>query len=102
MPGHIPLLDERSLARLREYVISLRRDTNGVLPLAQLVGLAGDVHSPVGITLDLRASETLVLISLGQDVEIVVRPPASRIASLQILLGFGRPRLGLSILMLRK
>jgi DNA-binding NarL/FixJ family response regulator len=59
MPGHIPSLDEESLAKLREYVMSLRRDTDGSLPLAQLVGLARDVRSSTGITLDLRASEQL-------------------------------------------
>jgi DNA-binding NarL/FixJ family response regulator len=59
MPGHIPSLDGQSLARLREYVVSLRRQTNGRLPLAQLVGLARDVRAEAGITLDLRASEQL-------------------------------------------
>jgi DNA-binding CsgD family transcriptional regulator len=59
MPGHLPFLDERSLARLRQYVFSLRRDTNGALPVSQLVGLARDVSSPAGITLDLRATEQL-------------------------------------------
>jgi DNA-binding NarL/FixJ family response regulator len=59
MPGHIPSLDEQSLARLREYVVTLRYETNGALPLARLVGLARDVSSPAGITLDLRATERL-------------------------------------------
>jgi DNA-binding NarL/FixJ family response regulator len=59
MPGHIPSLDEQSLACLREYVVSLRHQTNGQLPLSQLVGLARDVRAEAGITLDLRASEQL-------------------------------------------
>jgi DNA-binding NarL/FixJ family response regulator len=59
MPGYIPSLDEQSLARLREYVLTLRHETNGALPLAQLVGLARDVSLPAGITLDLRATERL-------------------------------------------
>lgn len=77
MPGHIPSLDEKSLARLREYVLSLRRDTDGALPLAQLVGLARDVQSPAGITLDLRATEQLgaplVVVRIAEPV--VVTPP---------------------------
>jgi DNA-binding NarL/FixJ family response regulator len=75
MPGHIPPLDERSLARLREYVFSLRRHTAGALPLAQLVGLARDVHSPAGITLDLRASE-----QLGTPLVVVRIPDAAATA----------------------
>jgi DNA-binding NarL/FixJ family response regulator len=59
MPGHIPALDDQSLERLREYVLSLQHETNGSLPVAKLVGLARDVHSSAGITLDLRASEKL-------------------------------------------
>src|SRR5260370_6229822 len=75
MPGHIPLLDERSLARLREYVFSLRRNTNGALPLGRLVGLARDVHSPAGITLDFRASE-----ELGTPLVVVRIPDAAATA----------------------
>ena len=59
MPGHIPPLDDASLARLREYVHSLKRNTGGVLPISQLVKLAGDVQSSASITLDLKASEQL-------------------------------------------
>ena len=81
MPGHIPALDDSSLARLREYVLSLRRDTAGALPLAQLVGLARDVRAAAGITLDLRATE-----QLGTPL-VVVRipeppPPATPLAGL--------------------
>jgi DNA-binding CsgD family transcriptional regulator len=59
MPGHIPSLDEADLARLREYVVSLRHDTGGSLPVDRLVGLASDVPPGAGVTLDLRASEQL-------------------------------------------
>jgi DNA-binding NarL/FixJ family response regulator len=59
MSEDIPSLDDQTLARLREYVVSLRRKTNGRLPLSQLVGLARDVRSEAAITLDLRASEQL-------------------------------------------
>jgi DNA-binding CsgD family transcriptional regulator len=59
MPGHIPSLDEGALTRLREYVVSLRHETGGSLPVGQLVGLAGDVPPGAGVTLDLRASEQL-------------------------------------------
>lgn len=59
MPGHIPSLDEHSLARLRQYVLALRRHTSGTLPMDQLVGLARDVRVPAGVTIDLRASEQL-------------------------------------------
>ena len=59
MPGHIPSLDEPALARLREYVGSLRYETDGSLPVDRLVGLAGDVPPGAGVTLDLRASEQL-------------------------------------------
>lgn len=59
MPGHIPSLDERTLARLRKYVQSMRRETNGTLPIDQIVGMANEVRAPVGVTLDLRATELL-------------------------------------------
>jgi DNA-binding CsgD family transcriptional regulator len=59
MPGHIPSLDEHALARLREYVGSLRHETGGALPVDRLVGLAGDVPPGAGVTLDLRATEQL-------------------------------------------
>jgi DNA-binding NarL/FixJ family response regulator len=59
MPGHIPLLDDHSLARLRRYIRALRRHTSGTLPIDQLVGLARDVRVPAGVTIDLRASGQL-------------------------------------------
>src|SRR5262249_44736319 len=59
MPGHVPSLDEQSLARLRRYVLALRHDPPGALPLDQLVGLARDVSLEAGITIDLRASKQL-------------------------------------------
>jgi DNA-binding CsgD family transcriptional regulator len=59
MPGHIPQLDEGALARLRAYVVSLRHDTGGSLPVDRLVGLAGDVPPGTSVTLDLRTSEQL-------------------------------------------
>jgi DNA-binding CsgD family transcriptional regulator len=59
MPGHLPALDDHSLARLRRYVLALRRRTGGSLPMEQLVGLARDVRTPAGVTIDLRATEQL-------------------------------------------
>ncbi len=75
MPGPVPSLDDKSLARLRKYVLSLRRDIDGALPLAKFVGLASDVRSPAGITLDLRASE-----QLGTPVVVVRIPEAASTA----------------------
>jgi DNA-binding CsgD family transcriptional regulator len=59
MPGHIPSLDEHSLAQLRRYVQTLQHKTNGTLPISQIVGLARDVRAPAGVTIDFRASEEL-------------------------------------------
>src|SRR6516165_7426500 len=59
MPGHIPFLDDQSLARLRRYVAAMRHRTDGTLPMDQLVGLARDVWAPAGLTIDLRASRQL-------------------------------------------
>jgi DNA-binding NarL/FixJ family response regulator len=59
MPGHIPSLDDHSLAQLRRYVRALRHQTDGTLPVGQIVGLARDVRVPAGVTIDLRASREL-------------------------------------------
>jgi DNA-binding NarL/FixJ family response regulator len=61
MPMHdqSAVLDDRSLAGLRRCLLTLRRQTNGTLPIDQLVKLARDVAVPVGVTIDFRASEQL-------------------------------------------
>jgi DNA-binding CsgD family transcriptional regulator len=59
MPGHNPSLDEHALAQLRRYVQTLQHETNGTLPLSQIVGLARDVRAPAGVTIDFRASAEL-------------------------------------------
>jgi DNA-binding NarL/FixJ family response regulator len=59
MPGHIPSLDDRSLARLRRCLAHMPHCTNGTLPIDQLVQLAGSARLPVGVTIDLRATKQL-------------------------------------------
>jgi DNA-binding NarL/FixJ family response regulator len=84
MPGHIPALDDRSLSRLRRYVLSLQRQTSGTLPMDQLVALARDVKLLSGVTIDLRASE-----ELGAPL-VVVRLP--EVAAAPVTIGGLTPR----------
>ncbi len=77
MPGHIPALDDHSLARLRRYVQALRHRTNGTLPMDQLVGLAREVRIPVGVTIDLRASKKLGAPLVVVRVAEAARPPVT-------------------------
>ena len=59
MPGHIPDLSAKSLARLRAFVRDAQAKKGKGVPLAKLTSLNRDLNFESGLTIDFDASEDL-------------------------------------------
>lgn len=72
MPGHLPDLNAKSLARLRKLVSAMQADNGKGLPLANLVALKRELNFKTGLTIDFEATE-----EIGSPM-VVLRVPAER------------------------
>ncbi len=81
MPGHLPPVDQATLAKLRTLVREMHQGNGRAVPMRQLVSLASDVQLGAGVTIDFEASR-----ELGQPMVVLRVPGRSQPAeSLDVL-----------------